>query len=136
MKQVPNHFYIIFPTGLNEWLHAAEVVPSFLIDKRPADCLAHCVYPHVVQSFVIFIRMPVVVRSRDLVDPFASRIVSCCAFKPGKEETSKHVTSFLPIRVGFRDEDASNARSLLARQVCFRPPQVRGIRQPIASEPV
>src|SRR5438067_2485342 len=98
MEQVPDDINAVFAAGFDERIDGAEIVLAAPIDERPAHRLAGGGNADFVKPLVIFLDMFVVVRSANLIDPFAAGVVASGAFKSCEEKATKHVESFLPGR--------------------------------------
>jgi hypothetical protein len=90
MEQIPDDFDSVALARLHEWSRRTEVQRASLIHHGPADRLAGRVQTDVAQSPIVSIRLHVVLRRRNLIDPLVLDVGRGRAFEAGDEETTKH----------------------------------------------
>src|SRR5258706_11175435 len=95
MKQVPNDVDAVSSARCNKGVDRAEIITAPSIHQRPAHRLARGENADFLKASIILVRMLVMVRCGNLVDPLPPGIVAGGALESGKEKATKHVPSFL-----------------------------------------
>ena len=89
VKQIPDDLDPVVPAGVDEGLHAAEIITAGPIDDRPADRLARGAESRGAQPGVVAFDLPVVLGGHDLVDPVAVPVEARRALEAGEKEAAE-----------------------------------------------